>query len=84
MQLTTPAAHWRRYNTARIEVQSIRSSAVAAPAFRGMRIRIIDVLDLSGNGLTADQVLQELPDLEPDDMHVWQFSNTIGQLSNWR
>ncbi|HRT57003.1 MAG TPA: DUF433 domain-containing protein [Candidatus Paceibacterota bacterium] len=38
------------------------------PCIRGMRIRVIDVLDLLGNGLTPEQVLEELPDLEADDI----------------
>ncbi len=38
------------------------------PCIRGMRIRVIDVLDLLGKGLTPEQVLEELPDLEPDDI----------------
>jgi uncharacterized protein (DUF433 family) len=38
------------------------------PCIRGMRIRVIDVLDLLGNGLTPAQVLEELPDLETDDI----------------
>jgi uncharacterized protein (DUF433 family) len=33
-----------------------------------MRIRVIDVLDLLANGLTPEQVLEELPDLEPADI----------------
>jgi uncharacterized protein (DUF433 family) len=33
-----------------------------------MRIRVIDVLDLLANGLTPEQVLEELPDLEPEDI----------------
>ena len=40
----------------------------ARPCVRGMRIRVSDVLDLLANGLTREQVLQELPDLEPDDI----------------
>jgi uncharacterized protein (DUF433 family) len=38
------------------------------PCIRGMRIRVSDVLDLLANGLTREQVLQELSDLEPDDI----------------
>lgn len=38
------------------------------PCIRGMRIRVSDVLDLLANGLTREQVLQELPDLEPEDI----------------
>jgi uncharacterized protein (DUF433 family) len=33
-----------------------------------MRIRVIDVLDLLAAGLTAEQVLEELPDLEAGDI----------------
>ena len=40
------------------------------PCIRGMRIRVIDVLDLLANGLTPPQVLQELPDLEPEDIQA--------------
>ena len=38
------------------------------PCIRGMRIRIVDVLDLLASGLTREQVLEELPDLETDDI----------------
>ncbi len=38
------------------------------PCVRGMRIRVIDVLDLLAAGLTAEQVVAELPDLEPADV----------------
>ena len=40
------------------------------PCIRGMRIRVTDVLDLLANGLTAAQVLEELPDLELEDIHA--------------
>ena len=35
---------------------------------RGMRIRVIDVLDLLAAGLSREQVLEELPDLELEDI----------------
>jgi len=38
------------------------------PCVRGMRIRVVDVLDLLANGLSFDEVLTELPDLELDDI----------------
>lgn len=38
------------------------------PCIRGMRIRVSDVLDLLGAGLTHAQILEELPDLEADDI----------------
>jgi uncharacterized protein (DUF433 family) len=38
------------------------------PCIRGMRIRVSDVLDLFAAGLSAEQVLEEMPDLEMDDL----------------
>lgn len=35
-----------------------------------MRIRVIDVLDLFAAGLTAEQILKEMPDLEMEDLHA--------------
>jgi uncharacterized protein (DUF433 family) len=40
------------------------------PCIRGMRIRVTDVLDLLASGLTREQVLEELPDLEPQDVEA--------------
>ena len=40
------------------------------PCIRGMRIRVTDVLDLLANGLTPEQVLGELPDLESEDIEA--------------
>ncbi|HWP60606.1 MAG TPA: DUF433 domain-containing protein [Candidatus Acidoferrales bacterium] len=40
------------------------------PCVRGMRIRVSDVLDLLANGLTPEQVLEELPDLELEDIRA--------------
>jgi uncharacterized protein (DUF433 family) len=40
------------------------------PCIRGMRIRVIDVLDLFAAGLTAEQILEEMPDLEMEDLRA--------------
>lgn len=40
------------------------------PCIRGMRIRVIDVLELQAAGLSPDEILEELPDLEPDDLRA--------------
>jgi uncharacterized protein (DUF433 family) len=40
------------------------------PCIRGMRIRVIDILDLLAAGLSADQILDELPDLEAKDIQA--------------
>jgi len=33
-----------------------------------MRIRVVDILDLFAAGLNAEQIVEELPDLEMDDV----------------
>ncbi|MBL8090821.1 MAG: DUF433 domain-containing protein [Anaerolineales bacterium] len=40
------------------------------PCIRGMRIRVIDVLELQANGLSSAEILEELPDLEPEDLQA--------------
>lgn len=40
------------------------------PCIRGLRIRVSDVLDLLASGLTPQQVLDELPDLELEDIRA--------------
>jgi uncharacterized protein (DUF433 family) len=40
------------------------------PCIRGMRIRVIDVLDLFAAGLSSEQILEEMPDLEAEDLQA--------------
>lgn len=40
------------------------------PCVRGMRIRVSDVLDLLANGLSPEQIVEELPDLETADVRA--------------
>jgi uncharacterized protein (DUF433 family) len=40
------------------------------PCIRGMRIRVIDILDLYAAGLNAEQILDEMPDLEKEDLQA--------------
>jgi uncharacterized protein (DUF433 family) len=40
------------------------------PCVRGMRIRVTDVLDLLSNGLTPEEIIEELPDLEIKDIRA--------------
>ena len=53
-------------NIDRITIESGKCGG--RPCVRGMRIRVVDVLDLLANGLSFDEVLEELPDLELDDI----------------
>lgn len=38
------------------------------PCVRGMRIRVVDVLELLASGMTQNQILEEHPDLEAEDI----------------
>jgi uncharacterized protein (DUF433 family) len=40
------------------------------PCIRGIRIRVSDVLGLLARGLTPEEVLRELPDLEAEDIRA--------------
>jgi uncharacterized protein (DUF433 family) len=40
------------------------------PCIRGMRIRVLDVLDLFAAGLRDEEILEEMPDLEADDLRA--------------
>ena len=40
------------------------------PCIRNMRIRVIDVLELLENGLSREEILKELPDLEAEDIQA--------------
>jgi uncharacterized protein (DUF433 family) len=40
------------------------------PCVRGMRIRVSDVLDLFASGLSASEILREMPDLEAEDLQA--------------
>jgi uncharacterized protein (DUF433 family) len=40
------------------------------PCIRNMRIRVVDILDLLAAGLRPEQILEELPDLEMEDIQA--------------
>ena len=40
------------------------------PCIRGMRIRVSDVLDLLAAGVSVEDILQDYPDLERDDIYA--------------
>ena len=39
-----------------------------APCIRGFRIRVVDVLDMLASGLSAEEIIQEFPELEIEDV----------------
>ena len=40
------------------------------PCIRGMRIRVVDVLEMLGGGMTAEQILADYSYLEADDIRA--------------
>ena len=40
------------------------------PCVRGMRIRVKDVLDMLAEGATEQEILQDFPDLEVEDIRA--------------
>lgn len=40
------------------------------PCIRGMRIRVSDILDMLGAGVTPEQILIDFPDLEAEDIRA--------------
>lgn len=58
------AVHWRE----RITIEEDKCGG--KPCIRGMRVRVIDVLDLLANGMTREEIVVELPYLEPEDVEA--------------
>lgn len=40
------------------------------PCIRGMRIRVKDILDMMAGGATPDEILDDFPDLEAEDLRA--------------
>lgn len=40
------------------------------PCIRGLRITVYDVLEYLASGMSADEILADFPDLEPDDIRA--------------
>ena len=40
------------------------------PCVRGMRIRVGDILQMLGEGVSSEEILQDFPDLEPQDIQA--------------
>jgi uncharacterized protein (DUF433 family) len=38
------------------------------PCIRGMRIRVIDILDMLASGASREEILADFPDLESEDI----------------
>ena len=40
------------------------------PCIRGMRIRVVDILEMLAEGVTAQEILADFPDLEAEDIQA--------------
>lgn len=40
------------------------------PCIRGMRIRVSDILEMLADNVSASEILQDFPDLEPEDIQA--------------
>ncbi|MBC6474098.1 MAG: DUF433 domain-containing protein [Hormoscilla sp. GM102CHS1] len=40
------------------------------PCIRGMRIRVSDILEMLGLGVSPDEIMADFPDLEPEDLNA--------------
>jgi uncharacterized protein (DUF433 family) len=40
------------------------------PCIRSMRIRVSDILQMLGEGISFEEILQDFPDLEPEDIQA--------------
>lgn len=40
------------------------------PCIRGMRIRVSDILDMLASGVSMDEILEDFPDLQIEDIHA--------------
>ena len=40
------------------------------PCIRALRIRVADILEMLAGGIASEEILQDFPDLEPDDIRA--------------
>lgn len=50
-----------------------------APTIRGMRIPVATVVSMVADGMTADEITDDLPDLTPEDIAeaLWYAAETV-------
>ncbi len=57
----------------RITIES--GKCCGRPCIRGMRIRVMDVLEMLGDGVEMSEILLDFPDLEKEDIFAYlQFA----------
>ncbi|HTA67277.1 MAG TPA: DUF433 domain-containing protein [Bryobacteraceae bacterium] len=62
----------------RITIESGKRSG--QPCIRGLRITVWDVLNWLAAGMTEKQILEDYPELEPDDFRaVYEYAARVGK-----
>ena len=51
------------------------------PCIRGMRIRVVDILEMLSNGISEDEILSDFPDLEREDIRAC-LAYAVAQLGH--
>lgn len=51
------------------------------PCIRGMRIRVVDILEMLSRGIGEDDILADFPDLERDDIRAC-LAYAVAQLGH--
>ena len=49
------------------------------PCIRGMRIRVVDICSMINEGVTNEEILQDFPDLEQEDIQACLDFNWINE-----
>ncbi len=65
--------------TARITIRP--DQCHGSPCVRGMRIRVVDVLEMLAGGISEDEILADFPDLESEDIRAC-LSYAVEQLGH--
>jgi uncharacterized protein (DUF433 family) len=65
-----PHCYTRRVNQIAERITVDPEQCGGRPCVRGMRIRVSDVVDLFAAGLSAAEILEEMPDLEAEDLQA--------------
>lgn len=67
-----------RYGPTRITIEPAKRSG--QPCIRGLRITVWDVLHWLAAGMTEQEILEDYPELEPEDFRaVYEYAARVGE-----
>jgi uncharacterized protein (DUF433 family) len=53
-----------------VRITQIPGQCGGKPCIRGMRIRVSDILEMLAENVSAEEILADFPDLEPEDIRA--------------